>query len=54
MSHSSEACNGSQFQNEAKLLKPFLLKQTAEQRLGVKNRNELNWNLTGMVSYMFM
>ena len=29
-----------------------MLKQTAEQRRGVKNRNELNWNLTGMVSYV--
>ena len=50
ISQRSEACNPSQFQNEAKLLKTVLLKQTAEQRCGVKNRYELNWNLTGMVS----
>ena len=29
-----------------------MLKRTAEQRRGVKNRNELNWNLTGTVSYV--
>ena len=46
ISQRSEACNPGQFQNEANLIcKTIILKQTAEQRLGVKNRNELNWDL---------